>query len=361
MACLGDAGYISGEMIRTGAIATTASLKAVEAGKAAIANAEQLRENYKKQWKVAMALLDISEEEQQHLKNVFWPRELAFLNEFADNNSYEDVLTRGRRYGGRLKSAIQNKFVPIARKVRCNSGRYSTSSNKRRVQDLFIEQAKAIANAEIAGYLMAFSEIQGLKDRDFKRRIQAVGLGRNLMQEAASLYASAAEGYASVGQILSNQVNSALEATGFNIRKAMDAFGKMSTIDDKMSTRNAKDRALYEAPSDMFPNLPDTDKLGMQENVMTGTNYDVYMKDWYQFRQGVENGLEHLYYSNPSMQRDVQQEANNSGMVGQPDLVRGGIQTFAVEFAAVIIDLNAYDNPPGFYVNRKGQIPMPGL
>lgn len=85
-----------------------------------------------------------------------------------------------------------------------------------------------MANARVLGRNIAFAEFQARNDVNLNRRMQAVAIGRGLMQDAANLYASAGQGLAAAGSILSGQLSSAIQsfkyAREFRDDTRMDAY-----------------------------------------------------------------------------------------------------------------------------------------
>lgn len=109
---LTDFGYIAGEGARTTAADAASIIRQVAAGLIAIDNANRLVENYKKQRDIQDRMLEISEQQQMHMEQVYWPRDIQFLNEFSVGEAIEAVETMGRRYAGRLVSTVAGAFAP---------------------------------------------------------------------------------------------------------------------------------------------------------------------------------------------------------------------------------------------------------
>lgn len=212
---LGNVGYIAGEAARTSAADTASLIRQAAAALIAIDNANQLVDNYRKQRNIQDRMLLIQEQQQQHLETVFWPREAQFLNEFTVAEPVEAVETMGRRYAGRLVATVAGGFAQKLREARCNASRYCSSAATKNLQDLLMARSAAMANARVLGRNIAFAEYQARTDRNVERRMQAIAMGRGLMQQAANLYAAAGQGLAAAGGILSGQMNKALEAFGY--------------------------------------------------------------------------------------------------------------------------------------------------
>lgn len=207
-----DPGYVAGEAERTTAADAASYIRQAAAALIAIDNANRLVDNYKKQRDIQDRMLTISEEQQAHLSSVFWPRESQFLAEFSVGEPVEAVETMGRRYAGRLVATVAAAFAPKLKEARCGASRYCTSAATKELQDLLMARSTAMANARVLGRNIAFAEYQARNDVNLERRMQAVAIGRDLMQQAASLYQAAGQGLAAAGSILSQQMSRALEA-----------------------------------------------------------------------------------------------------------------------------------------------------
>ena len=223
--CLGDEGYKQGEIIRAQAAKSAAIIRQVAAVAIALDNANQLVENYKDQRDISDRALKIAEKQQKHISEVFWPREAQFLNEFSTPEAIESVAVMGRRYGGRLASMVSGGFAQRLREARCSFSRYCTSANKKLIQDLLMARSVGIANARALGRSIAFAEFQARNDVNYERRMQAVAMGRGLMQQAATLYEAAGKGLASAGQMIKSDLNEALELFGYARRDYRNAQG----------------------------------------------------------------------------------------------------------------------------------------
>lgn len=218
--CITEWGYEQGEILRRDAIIVSARAKKVEAIAIAIANANQLMDNYKKQRDISSDTLKLSEEMLARSKRVFWPRELEFLAEFGVQDlDIEDADRYGRRYAGRLVASVANHYAKEIHNLKCNQSRYCTSNFVYNLQGLMMAKSEAIANMRVQGRLIGFTVYMAKKDRNFERRMKAIALGKNLLGAAASLYKSAAGGIAMAGRELSRDFGGALEMFG-----AADAY-----------------------------------------------------------------------------------------------------------------------------------------
>ena len=228
--CLDSTGYLQGEGIRADAVKVASRWRQIAALAIAADNAAQLISNYRAQRDIAKRLLKISQKQQDHVKNVFWNREKEFLTEFANPEPIEDVEVMGRRYGGRLVATVASGFAQQMRELKCSKARYCESAYAKAMQDLSMARAVAIGNARVLGRNIAFAEYQARNDRNLERRLQAVALGRSLMQQAVSLYSAAGQGLANAGNAIAGQLNSALTAFGYAARDYSNATGYNSTL-----------------------------------------------------------------------------------------------------------------------------------
>lgn len=306
-----DFGYTAGEGTRTSAADTASFIRQAAAGLIAIDNANRLVDNYRKQRDIQDRMLDISEEQQLHLETVYWPREIQFLNEFSVGEAVEAVETMGKRYAGRLVSTVAGAFAPKLKEAKCSAPRYCTSATTKSLQDLLMARSVAMANARVLGRNIAFAEYQARHDVNVERRMQAVAIGRDLMQQAASLYASAGQGLAAAGSILSGQMSKALEAFQYarNFREDLRA-------DAYDSARNAQGVRAPQynttAPMDAKGRPLDT---GRQE----AFGYDssaraTFDKD---ASRTFKNQSEKIIDPTQTLFADQQRDSLNSGPIGQ--------------------------------------------
>jgi len=319
MSCLDDSGYNAGEATRAAAVKSGALIRQIAAAAIAIDNATRLIDNYKDQRDIARRSLAISKAQQNQIATVFWPREEDFLAEFSTPEPLELVEDMGRRYGGRLASSLAKQFAEALKDARCGMRRYCASANRKVLQDLMMARSLAVANARVLGRNIAFAEYQARNDQNYNRRLQAVSLGRGLINEAMSLYAAAGAGLAAVGSELSGSLSSALQSFGYARRD----YTASSTQTNRPQALG--DRGLYTGLSDQnYGNLRTENSFGFQSSQSSMQNLEasnvmtqVQNVNHESSRFGGETG------------KDIEQLSR--GDVGNDDLVRTGIYTFPVE------------------------------
>lgn len=206
--CLGSEGYMHGEQARFDANMDAARIRKTAADIIAIDNAAHAVSSYRHQRDITDRALGISEAQQRHAEATYWPRELDFMEEFANPEAIENIADMGRRYGGRLTATLAKGFAQRLAEAKRNAPRYCTSANAKTIQDLMIVRAQAVANGRVLGRTLAFAEYQARNDLNQERRIQAINVGRGLVDQAATLYASAGLGLAE----LSTQMGAVFEA-----------------------------------------------------------------------------------------------------------------------------------------------------
>lgn len=322
--CLDDDGYTQAEATRANAVSTAANIRRVAAIAIAIDNADQLLQNMSDQRQLASRALSISEQQQAHIQDNFWPKELAFLGEFGTPEDIEAAETLGRRYAGRLVSTVANEFAKLIRREDCNASRYCTSARRKGLQDLMLARAQALANARVLGREIAFTEIQARNDRNFDRRMQAVALGRGLIGQAQSLFEKAGAGLASVGGEYASRLNGALEFFGSARR---DPGPPVITQDMIIRPSGSQSRMPYTPNQsvDMYGIDPNTSGIGLNSPLSSFGSADANTLSTSQ----VDGGVQGLGATNPtSVWRDLQHEAWNEADVGNRNLARVGSHTY---------------------------------
>lgn len=308
---LTDGGYIVGEGARTSAADTASFIRQAAAALIAIDNANRLVDNYRKQRDIQDRMLDISEEQQKHLEDVFWPRDIQFLTEFSVGEPIEAVETMGKRYAGRLVATVAGAFAPKLREAKCSAPRYCTSATSKGLQDLLMARSAAMANARVLGRNIAFAEYQARNDVNVERRMQAIAIGRDLMQQAANLYASAGQGLAAAGSILSGQMSKALEAF---------QYARNFRDDLRADAYDSARRAQGVQPPGKGATAPMNDAQGrpLGTGLQTVFGYDSSMKGTYdtEASRTFKNLSEKIIDPTQTLFPDQQKDSLNNGPIG---------------------------------------------
>lgn len=340
MPCLGDMGYKSGEQIRAAAVITAATMKQVAAAAIAIDNANQLIDNYRSQRDISQRGIDISREAQDQLSEVFWPREEQFLAEFSEPEVIETVEAMGRRYSGRLVADIAGAFAAQLREARCSFRRYCSSANSKLIQDLMLARANAMANARVLGRNIAFAEYQARHDINLSRRMQAVALGRGLINQAMSLYQAAGRGFAASGDTLSANFNSALESFGYAQQQRRGARDYLAQVEAMPAYETSAPARMPGTTSGWNGNplpamLPGFGMASSQRSMFDLEAGNVMKGD----ESGLSSG------NDPSNFQWRQSEKMNDAEIGNNDLARTGTATFPVAGitgGSVTINMDAF-------------------
>lgn len=335
MSCMTNSGYESGEEIRTTAIRQAALLRQAAAVLIAVDNAQTVIDGYRKQNNIAKRALRIAERQQWRLESVFWPRELQFLDEFANHGPDPVTHNLDKHYAGMLQASVQAKFGPEFRKVRCNKGRYERSQFLRNNADLTMAMASAFNNARHMGFDVARQEEFAREDRQYGRRFQAVALGRGLMQRAAGLMSAGSEAMNRATTAYAGRMNEALNNLGSAYQKTAGQW------DDNAVWKQAYEKSYNPASSQSSlngylqqgaqPTTSITDiNMSLQGNTMGGS------------LPGAYSGLTAHGPSNANYMDQVQQI--NNGYIGNRDRVRTGIVEFPVVggSGAVFVDMDQF-------------------
>lgn len=343
--CVGDIGYSLGETTRAAAAITAANIKQAAAAIIAVDNANQLVNNYRDQRDIARRGYQLQRQQQDHLKTVFWPREAQFLAEFSTPEDIETVEAMGVRYGGRLAATVAGLFAEQLKEAKCASARYCTSANAKRIQDLLLARSVAMGNARVLGRNIAFAEFQARTDTNYERRMQAVALGRGLMQQAATLYASAGAGLASSAVRLSGQLSNAMNAFGVAREQGATARAQRDFAQDQVNqaVQQGNPAGSVAGFGNNVGALIGPEGFGLastMEGFSTRSASQTYDSALFAGdTTGLsETGLENFNY----MQNERQM---NEGDVGNRDLVRTGTIVWpvvSVGAGAVAINIDAY-------------------
>lgn len=176
------------EKIRNEAFRDASGWRRTTAFLMALVNAYMLIQNFKKQKKLADRSYKMSIELHNRLMHKFFPKELKFLSEFGydGGEDIESIEAYSKRYGGRLRATIAKTYTDKLKKLTCQAPRYCVSQVRNVYQDLHQQKAFALAQANIAGNVIGFNEYQQRISKARNRRLQAIGLGRDLVGTSMS-------------------------------------------------------------------------------------------------------------------------------------------------------------------------------
>lgn len=310
--CLQDAQYKMAEKLRSSAVMFAANLRLAQATIMAIDNANQLISNYRKQHNIASEALDMMEENRRHMRTTFWVRELEFMSEYCSPEELETIEAVGRRYAGRLVATVARQFAEQLGRLRCNANKYCTSAFSRSLQDLSMARAQGIANARILGRLIAFKEIQQFDDLAFERKLQAAGLGQDLIGHAANFMEKGVTGYAQIGRDLAGRLGDNFTQMGMAVRQRGHDPGRSATMQAMLDGHLGQISYTPEGFSNQVAdNTPDMD-FRIDSSRIGG------------FRDAPGKTVTSWPHEQDQMQM-------NNGRVGNWDLARVGEKTYPVE------------------------------
>lgn len=337
MSAIEDEGYKKGEQIRAEGVRDAMLIRQATAVAAAIANASDMIANYKKQRDIQDLALKISEEEKQHLKDVYWPRELEFLKEFGTPEEKEEAEVYGRRFAGRLAASVAGKMAIRINKLKCEAARYCSSQFIRMMQSEYQAYTDAVSNAKVLGYMTGFAYWHAMNDRDFKRRQQALGLGKDLLSTAASLYQAAGAGLANAGSDLTGMFSRALE--GFNTAR-VNTYNSVPNIDyylnNQEGTMTDSFGSKFRSQFGQAKSYTNVDENAVIESSMMG-DFSLQAGQVSEYSANLQNDVIGDYRLTYGLRgpdyntfAGIQREGWNNADIGNNDLVRTGSYTYNI-------------------------------
>jgi hypothetical protein len=290
----------------------------------AVDNSNQLVKAYRRLRDISDRSVKLSENEQAHLEQVYWPREEQFLAEFSAPEEIEEIEVLGRRYAGRLVSSISAGFATQIRALRCGASRYNTSAYSKSLQDIIQARTVALASARVLGRNIGFAEVQARTDTNYNRRMQAVAMGKSLLAEAQTLLGTAGRGLAAAVGDASEGFNSAIEAFGA-ARQDWKSYRNGTLLNGPPNEDVSAPRFRPTAGQNTGVNPMDV--KGAMNNFSSAGTADVAVD------LSVGTGIHPNVYANsqPTIHFNQQSERINGGMIVDHDLVRAGTVEFPVK------------------------------
>lgn len=224
--CVTKDGYEEAENKRFGALSFAANLKAATAVGQFALNASDAISNFKKLRNVSSRGVSIEEEQHGHLKNTYWPAELQMLGEFTQATPWESQAVLAKRYAGRMWAPIAVGFAREIRKMECEKPRYCSNAFVKKMQEMMVQRSATRANVTLLADRIAFYEIQAVQETDIDRRKQVIAIRQGLINQAASLMSSAANGFAGANANAMAAVNNAISTFGH-------AMGERQAAEDR--------------------------------------------------------------------------------------------------------------------------------
>jgi hypothetical protein len=274
--CVSAQGYAIAESMRFTAVGTAATMRQVAAVAEFALYAVDTIKNFRKLRNVSSQALSIEEQQQAHLKNVYWPAELQFLNEFTAPVAWDDQATLTSRYVGRLWPPLAAIFAKRREKLKCDAPRYCAPALAQRLADLRVEEGAARANAMLLARRIAFEEVQAVSDTNFERRKQAIAMRQGLLGQAASLMQAAAQGYSGALAASVGAANAALQGLGAATAQRRNAEAGIGA--DPWFHQRAARGLEPQTETVLAQQVPDIPRPGIIEGagVNFGTSIDPY-------------------------------------------------------------------------------------
>lgn len=329
--CLNGKGYKNGEETRAKALKSAANTRLGFAGLSGLLTLYEVYKNYKKKARVEESMVAIAEQQQHHLKRVYWPKELEFLEEFATPEQIETAEAYGRRHAGRLVSTISHAFSQELAKLKCGGARYCTSQREKNLQDLYLTYGQAVGNARVLGRVMGFMDVKRREDRDFERRVQAIGMGKGLMGKAAKLYGSALAGLDALGSELSGQLSQSLTMLGSALQQGRSARSRLAQLSSVSSGAEAAGAGTLSYSSN-WGGVQDAPGVGVYSldylhNEMPDQEYS-WSFGARDMLGSIGDQDPQITYHDPGTIRSIASEKANTGEFGNEELARSGSVTY---------------------------------
>lgn len=242
--CIDDLGYMGAEATRFAGAVKAAGIRAGEAIRQFELNAKDAVSNYTKLAAVSSRGIAVEEEQHEHLKNTYWPRETQFLNEFTQAQPWETEDVLSKRYAGRMWAPVAGAFARRIKEMEAAKPRYHGTSYIRGMQEILVIRGQTRANMISLANRIAYAEIQAIRDTDFDRRKAAIAMRQGLIGEAASLMKSAAGGLAAAGGEAAANATNALKALGNSIEQGSQAFSAYSKSPESRKTDSAESQRI---------------------------------------------------------------------------------------------------------------------
>lgn len=220
--CVDASGYKEAERIRYGAVSTASAIKQTVLVAQFALNAQDAYQQFKKLSDISSRGIAIEEQQHDRLKSVYWPAESQMLAEFTQPQAWETQAVLARRYRGQLRATLAQAFAKKIGEAQCNKPRYCGTAYGRSMQELLAARAAAYANADALADKFAFAEVEAVRDTDFSRRQQVIGLFQGLIGQAAALLSSASGSFADAANDAMGSANSALQALGYERNRVVD-------------------------------------------------------------------------------------------------------------------------------------------
>jgi len=297
-------------------------------------------EAYTKQKAAADRTMNITQKQLNRLKEIYWPRELQHLEEFAGNpEPIEPIEVMGSRYGGRLNAAVAGAYAKAILEVECKASRYCTSANEQAMESIFIGRAIDEANARVKGRQIAFAEYRAKEDVNFDRRIKAIGIGAGAIGDAASLAGKAAATFAGQFAQYFGGMSDALKGFAYAARTPYTSSQQFHTDLQRQMEQQfgiADFNATYSGTDNSIGSGVRMNPLG------TSLLNDPLMKGNTEARDAFGPGID--INMTAGMERDwFYEQTNNASTPMWMNIDRSGMQTFPVSMAVAYVTIDQFD------------------
>ncbi|MGF6599784.1 hypothetical protein P3T23_004518 [Paraburkholderia sp. GAS448] len=191
---------------------TSSSIAQLAATAVAVINTVAALEISRREYEIAKGYYDLARELRDMWNNTFVPCEQATVAEACSAPLYTPLYDET---AGRYIASVKQQFRDALNNIINCSNRFCTGLTQAMLKDAAIAQAQAVGDAQNYAYRYEEARKEAKDDLRWNRRMQALGLGRNLMAESAT-YAKAAEGlFGTLGQQAAMGASGAMYALGY--------------------------------------------------------------------------------------------------------------------------------------------------
>jgi hypothetical protein len=190
----------------------SSSIAQLAATAVAVINTIAALEISRRQYEIAKGYYDMARELRDFWNNTFMPCEQATVAEACSAPLYTPQYDET---AGRYVASVRQQFRNALNDITNCAPRFCTGLTQAMLKDAAIAEAQAIGDAENYAYRYEEARKEAKDDLRWNRRIQALGLGRNLLGESATYAQSAAGLFGTLGQQAAMGASGAMYALGY--------------------------------------------------------------------------------------------------------------------------------------------------
>ncbi|RQH06621.1 hypothetical protein [Paraburkholderia dinghuensis] len=165
-----------------------------------------------REYQIANGYYNLALQLRNYWNNTFVPCETAAVAYACSQPLYQPLYNET---AGRYIASVKQQFADALNNVVNCANRFCTGLTQSMIKDITIAEAQAIGDAQNYAYRYEEAREEAMDDRRWARIMNALGLGRNLLGDAASYAKTAAGLYGLLGQQAGAGAAGALYALGY--------------------------------------------------------------------------------------------------------------------------------------------------